>query len=97
MRPRHRRQRDDVGIGGMSGAGHRLGGLTQARVGHVEACRLEGARYHLGSLVVTVEAGFGKKHAGLRIPHHADTSLAMMSLMISLVPPPIRVKRTSRR
>ena len=43
-----------------------------------------------------VEARFGQQNSNAPFAH-ADSSLAMTSLRMSLVPPPIRVNRISRR
>ncbi len=76
----------------------RLGRLPQAGVDHLEAGVHQRARHDLRALVVAVEAGLGEHHLdALASRHDADTSLAMISFRISLVPPPISVKRTSRR
>src|SRR6516225_8223688 len=70
--------------------------LPQPGIGDLEACIEQGLHHDLGADIVAIEPGLGQQHLDLARAHPAS-SLAMISLRISLVPPPISVKRMSRR
>ncbi len=64
----------------------------------LEAGVHHGAGDDLGALVMAVEPRFAEQYLDRALSVcHAETSFAIINLRISLVPPPISVKRTSRR
>ena len=75
------------------------GRLAQARVDGLHASVGQRAADDLGADVVAVEPGLGDQDADgrLRVAAHRVNPLAMFTLRISDVPPPMSVNRTSRR
>ena len=94
VRARHAGEGDHIHVFFQRHARHRFRRLAQAGIDYFEARFHQGAGDDLGALVVPVEARFGQEYLDWL---HVVNSFATMSFSISLVPPPIRRKRTSRR
>ena len=90
---------DDVHVLVAGGGGDGLRGLLEPSIDDLEAGLGQRPHHHLGAHVMAVEAGLGYQYLGPSFHDrpHPESSLAMISFRISLVPPPIRVKRMSRR
>ena len=74
-----------------------LPGLSQAGIDHFKPGISESANDHLRPLVMAIQARLGDQHFEGCLAIHFESSFAMINFKILLVPPPIRVKRTSRR